>query len=90
MCIYKPDQNCARNELWELGFGKTHTFVHKVNGGERWSVRKLTFVTYYSKIMEKIIKNLLNCIQNVCIIHKRIICYSQKPHKSDFYMTVIF
>ena len=49
-------------------------FVHKVNGGERWSIRKLTFLTYYSTIMEKIIKNDLNYIQSICLIRKDYFC----------------
>ena len=59
-----------------------HTFVHKVNGGER------CFFTYYSKIMEKIIKNCLNYIQNICIIKKRFIFYSNKPYKRRIYQLI--
>ena len=49
-------------------FGKqTHTIVHKVNGGERWKL-----FTFYSKIMEFLLRNQLNYKQNIFIIKKRI------------------
>ena len=58
----KPYRNSARNELWETRFVKMiykqmHTFVHKVNGRERWSATSWKLLRSMAKLWRKCLRN---------------------------------